>query len=135
MTSQQVVGVLRLLLLAALTLLLGAFHGFVGWHKAFSTHEQLVEHAAWTMHLPMWLGMLVGWVEMIVTAGLLLALVRPALARLGYWCCLYFIVLELVAAATHYVMHDGGSLPQNALSIALTALLAWLYTLRSRRIP
>lgn len=132
MTSQRILGLLAGLLLAALTLLLGAFHGFVGWHKAFSTHEQLVQHAAWTMHLPMWLGKLVGWVEMVVTAALLLALVRPALARVGYWCCIYFIVLEVVAAAVHYVMQDGGSLLQNAVSIALTALLAWLYARRAQ---
>lgn len=130
MTSNRIVGALRLVVMAALTLLLGAFHGFVGWHKAFSTHEELVQHSAWTMHLPMWLGKSVGWVEMAATAAMVAALLRPRLARVGVWSCLYFIVMEVVAAATHYVTQDGGSLVQNAVAISLTALLAWLFATR-----
>lgn len=130
MRTNKVVGVLLLILLVVLTLLVGAFHGFVGWHKAFSTHEELVQHAAWTQHLPMWLGRFVGWTEMIATAALLLALLRPRLARTGFWACILFIAMELVAAATHHVTRDGGSLVQNAVTISLTALLAWLYARR-----
>lgn len=133
MTTNRIIGVLQLAGLALLTLLLGAFHGFVGYHKAFSTLEELVEHAAWTMHLPMWLGKTVGWVEMLVTAALLVALVRPPLARLGAWCCIVFILMELVAAVTHYITQDGGSLTQNAVTISLTAILAWLYFTRSHK--
>ena len=119
-------------MLVALTLLLAAFHGFVGWHKAFSTHEELVQHAAWTMHLPMWQGKLVGWTEMVVTAVLVVAMVRPRWARAGFLACLIFIVMELAATVTHYVTRDGGSLAQNAVTISLTALLAWLYARRHR---
>jgi len=130
MRTNQVLGVIRLLVLVALTLLLGAFHGFVGWHKAFSTHEELVQHAAWTMHLPIGLGKAVGWIEMIVTAALLVALVRPRLARMGMWACSVFILMELAATVTHYLTQDGGSLMQNAVSITLTAALARLYATR-----
>ena len=131
MNTHKVIVILRELLLAALTLLLCAFHGFVGWHKAFSSHEELVRHSAWTMHLPVWLGKFVGWTEMILTAALLLALVRAKLARVGVWVCILFIVMELISAVTHYVTKDGGSLAQNAVAISLTGLLAWLYSLRS----
>jgi len=130
MNTLKAVGILRVTLTAALTLLLGAFHGFVGWHKALSSHEELVRHAAWTMHLPVWLGKVVGWTEMIVTTALLVALVRPKLARVGVGACVIFIVMELAAAVTHYVTRDGGSLAQNAVTISLTALLGWLYSLR-----
>jgi hypothetical protein len=132
MTTTQVLGAIRLLVLTALTLLLGAFHGFVGWHKAFSTHEELVRHAAWTMHLPIGLGKAVGWIEMIVTAVLLVALARPPLARMGMWACIVLILMELAATMTHYLTQDGGSLMQNAVSITLTAVLAWLYATRSQ---
>jgi hypothetical protein len=135
MTTNTVLGAIRLLVLVALTLLLGAFHGFVGWHKAFATHEALVRHAAWTMHLPIGLGKAVGWIEMIVSAVLLVALVRPPLARMGLWACSVFIVMELAAFLIHYRTQDGGSLMQNAVSIALTALLAWLYATRSQHRP
>lgn len=133
MNTRKVIGVLRELVLIPLTLLLSAFHGFVGWHKAFSSHEELVRHSAWTMHLPVWLGKLVGWTEMILTAALIVALVRPKLARVGMWVCILFIVMELVSAVTHYVTQDGGSLTQNAITVALTGLLAWLYSLRGRQ--
>jgi hypothetical protein len=133
MTSNKVQGVLRLVALVALTLLLCAFHGFVGWHKAFSTHEELVQHAAWTMHLPMWLGKTVGWIEMIVTAALLVAMVRPKQARIGMWACVVFIAMELAATVTHYMTQDGGSLVQNAVTITLTAVLAWLYVARPQK--
>ena len=132
MTTDRLMGALRLIVLVTLTLLLSAFHGFVGWHKAFSTHEELVQHAAWTMHLPMWLGKLVGWTEMAVTAALLVAMVRPQLARVGVLACIAFIVMELVATVTHYVTQDGGSLVQNAVTISLTALLTGLYASRER---
>jgi uncharacterized membrane protein YphA (DoxX/SURF4 family) len=135
MTANQALAVVRLLVLVALTLLLGAFHGFVGWHKAFSTHEQLVQHAAWTMHLPTGLGKAVGWIELIVTAVLLVALVRPPLARMGMWACIVFILMELAATVSHYLTQDGGSLMRNAVSIALTALLAWLYATRCQPRP
>ena len=133
MTGNRLPGAFRLIGLTALTLLLGAFHGFVGFHKAFSTQEELVQHAAWTMHLPMWLGKTVGWVEMIVTAGLLVALFQPRLWRIGMWGSIWFAVLEVVAGIVHYVTQDGGSLVQNAVSILLTATLAWLFALRGRR--
>jgi DoxX-like family len=135
MSSNRISGLLQQLLLVALTLLLCAFHGFVGWHKAFSTHEELVQHAAWTMHLPMWLGKLVGWTEMIVTAALMGALVRRSWAAVGFWSCIIFIAMELMATVTHYATQDGGSLVQNAVTISLTAVLAWLHSIRFRKTP
>jgi hypothetical protein len=133
MTLNKVLTAVQLLVLVALTLLLGAFHGFVGFHKAFSTHEELVQHSAWTMHLPMWLGKTVCWVEMIGTAVLLVALFRPRYSRAGMWVCIWFAALEVVAGVVHYVTQDGGSLIQNALAIFLTSLLAWLYATRPGR--
>ena len=131
MTIQKVLKTLQLFALAALTLLLGSFHGFVGFHKAFSTHEELVRHAAWTMHLPMWLGKTVGWVEMAATAVLLAALVMPKLARAAMVVCLWFAALEVVAGIVHQVTQDGGSVTQNAVAIFLTLGLAWLYAMRN----
>lgn len=132
MKAGNIVNALLLLLLAALTLLLSAFHGFVGWHKAFAPYEELVKHSAWTLHLPIWLGKAVGWTELGLTAALLAALVRPSFARIGVWACVAFVALEVVSSVTHYVTRDGGSLMQNSLSIALTLLLAWLYARRIR---
>ena len=87
---------LRLLLLGALSVLLGAFHGFVGWHKAFSSREELLRNAAWTIHLPDWLGKAVGWTEMLLTLALMVALFRPSLARLGAAVGVAFVLLNNV---------------------------------------
>lgn len=122
----------RLLLLAALTLPVCAFHGFVGWHKAFAPREELVRHSAWTVHLPDWLGRTVGWVELGLCVVLLAALLRPSLARAGVQACLAFVLLELIAALVHFTSQDGGSLTQNAVSVAVTLLLAGLYAWRAR---
>lgn len=135
MNMTQVLGVARLLAMVALTLLLCAFHGFVGFHKAFSTYAELVQHSAWTMHLPLWLGKTVGWVEMVATATLLLALAWPRLARTGMWICLYFAAMEVVAGVVHHLTQDGGSLTQNALAIFLTLVLAALHATRPMRAP
>lgn len=122
----------RLALMLALTLLLSAFHAFVGWHKTFSSREELIRHTAWTVHLPDWLGKLVGLVEMGLVVALLVALLRPRFSRVGQLACYGFIALELISTATHQITRDGASLPQNIVSILLTALLARLFAERAR---
>ncbi|MEY4761181.1 MAG: hypothetical protein RLZZ200_1037 [Pseudomonadota bacterium] len=121
---------LREIVLVPLVLVLVAFHGFVGWHKAYSPREVLVQHSAWTVHLPNWLGRSVGWVELAATLALFTALLRPRLSRLGFIASLAFIVMEFVSAATHYLTQDGGSLVQNAVTILLSSLMALLFQRR-----
>lgn len=132
MPAIRMPALLRLVLIAALTLFLGAFHAFVGWHKAFAPREELLEHTAWTVHLPEWLGKLVGWVELGLVAALLVALLRPRYSRIGQLACYAIIALELISTATHQITQDGASLSQNLVSILLTALLAWLFAERAR---
>lgn len=132
MPAIRMPALLRLVLIAALTLFLGAFHAFVGWHKAFAPREELLKHTAWTVHLPEWLGKLVGWVELGLVAALLVALLRPRYSRIGQLACYAIIALELISTATHQITQDGASLSQNLVSILLTALLAWLFAERAR---
>lgn len=121
----------RLALLVPMTLLLSAFHGFVGWHKVFSSREELMRHTAWTVHLPEWLGRLVGITELALTLLLLLALFRPGYSRIGMMAAYGFIALELVSTVTHQLAQDGASLVQNLLSIFITAVVAWLFAQRA----
>lgn len=123
---------LRLALIIALTFLLSAFHVFVGWHKTFSSREELLRHTAWTVHLPEWLGKVVGVIEMILVIALLVALLRPRFSRIGQLACYAFIALEAVSTAIHQITNDGASLVQNIASILLTAFLARLFAERSR---
>ncbi len=134
MSGLRMPALVRLALIVLLTLPLAAFHGFVGWHKAFSTHAELVLHKAWTMHLPAALGKTVGWVEMALTFVLLLALVQPRFARTGALACGMFIVLEVTSLITHQVMNDGAPALQNVISVGLTAMLGWLHLGRAKSI-
>ncbi len=131
MAALRLPPLVRLALLVPLTLLLAAFHGFVGWHKVFSSREELMRHTAWTVHLPEWLGRIVGITELALTLLLLLALTRPRYSRLGMMAAYGFIALELVSTVTHQIAQDGASLAQNLLSIFITAVVAWLFAQRA----
>lgn len=131
MSNVRMPALVRLGLIVLLTLPLAAFHGFVGWHKAFSSHAELVRHTAWTAHLPEMLGKAIGWLEMGLTAALLAALFRPRLARLGVFACAAFVVLEATSLSIHQIMGDGAPALQNLVSILVTALLGWLYARRA----
>jgi len=132
MRATRMPALVRLSLMVPLTVLLSAFHGFVGWHKTFSSREELLRHTAWTVHLPEWLGKVVGVIEMILVIALLVALLRPRFSRIGQLACYAFIALEAVSTAIHQITNDGASLTQNIVSILLTAFLAWLFAQRDR---
>ena len=132
MAKSTMPALVRLALIVALTVPLAAFHAFVGWHKAFSPHAQLVLHKAWTAHLPVPLGKAVGLLELVLTVLLLAALLRPRLARLGVWACAAFVAMEAVSLLTHQITRDGAPALQNVVTIALTAFLGWLFRSRAR---
>lgn len=125
----------RLGLIVVLTLPLALFHGFVGWHKAFSSHAELVMHKAWTAHLPEALGRAVGWLEMaltlVLTLALIAALLRPRLARMGAMACGALVLLEAISLLTHQIANDGAPALQNVVTIVVTAFLGWLYARRA----
>lgn len=111
-------GILRNGLIGLLALLLAGFFGFVGWNKAFASLADLAPHHAWTVHLPEWLGRLVGWSEMVLAAGLLLAPV-PASRREGQICALALVINQAAALLVHLVYNEAAALPQNALLITM----------------
>lgn len=132
MPTTRMPALLRLALIVPLSLLLSAFHAFVGWHKTFSSREELLRHTAWTVHLPEWLGKLVGVIEMALAVALIVSLLRSGFSRLGQLACYGFIALELISTATHQITRDGASLPQNIASILATVFLSWLFADRGR---
>lgn len=104
--------------------LLAGFFAFVGWNKAFASLEDLARHRAWTVFLPEDLGRLIGWSEMVLAAGLLAALV-PRLRRIAMFSALLLAANQLCAAVVHATNHEASALPQNAVLIALLALVAF----------
>ncbi|MFM5948597.1 MAG: DoxX family protein [Novosphingobium sp.] len=112
-------------LIAVLCTGLAAFFGFVGWNKAFAPLEDLARYHAWTVYLPEWLGRMVGWSEMLLALTLLLVFLpaRHGIARIA---ALALIANQLGAATVHAFQGEAAALPQNAVLIALLALVAWM---------
>jgi uncharacterized membrane protein YphA (DoxX/SURF4 family) len=102
-----------------LALLLAAFFGFVGWNKAFASLTQLATYGAWTVHLPEVIGRAVGWSELVCAAALLVP-------RTRMWSALLLIANQFAAAAVHFTQGELAALPQNAVLVALLAIVAFL---------
>ncbi len=119
-------------LIAVLCLPLSAFFSFVGWNKAFASLDDLVRYGSWTVHLPDFLGRLVGWSEMacalLLIAGLVLN--RP---WLGKFALLVLIANQIVAALVHWSRGELSALPQNGVLIALLSIVALLFAKSARK--
>ena len=105
---------------AMLALLLAAFFGFVGWNKEFAPLAELARHGAWTVHLPEWLGRLVGWSELALAAALLAVPVRPSIARIA---ALALVANQIAAGLVHLARGETAALPQNAVLIVMLLAL------------
>ncbi|NBC36414.1 hypothetical protein GTZ99_07590 [Novosphingobium sp. FSY-8] len=113
----------RTVLTWLLALLLAAFFAFVGWNKAFALLADLARYHAWTVFVSEPLGRAVGWSEIACATGLLMLGWRPGWARAA---AVVLIVNQAVAAWVHLIHAQTAALPQNAVLIALLALLAAL---------
>lgn len=112
---------------------IAAFFGFVGWSKAFAPMLELALHHSWTVHLPEGLGRAVGWSEMTLAVGLLLALV-PAYRRICAISALVLVANQAAASWVHLANGEAGALPQNAVLIVFLLVLAVL-TRHNRNVP
>ncbi len=118
--------------LIASSLLIGCFTAFVGWNKAFAPFSVLVEHTAWTIHLPIWFGRLVGWLEMSAAAALLLSVPFTRLARSGLFAALAITFVHSIAATVHAIYGEWHTLAQSAIVVALCVLLVTMHSWRSK---
>lgn len=131
-TGTQRSGTVAFVILVILTLLLGGFSAFVGWNKALAPLEVLREHSAWTIHLPVLLGRLVGWLEMASVAALAAALLVPRLARWGLAGAAWISANHIVAAGFHVAYAEWHTLTQSAVVITLCVLWVWLWQRRAK---
>lgn len=118
---------------ALLAVLIGGFALFVGWHKATAPIGLLREVTAWTIHLPMLAGRLVGVFEMLAASALLLSLPAPRFALAGAWGAAGIAVLNTAGAAIHYVHAETGTYAQSAVMVPLCLTLVALAFARARR--
>jgi uncharacterized membrane protein (UPF0136 family) len=111
---------------------LGAFSLFVGYNKALAPLAVLREHSAWTIHLPVLLGRVIGWAEIASAVVLILGLFAGRLARWGSWAAVWITANHMVAAVVHVIQSEWHTLTQSAVVIALCLLMVWLYRRRAQ---
>lgn len=119
--------------LVALAVIIGGFSLFVGYHKVFSPLEELAQHDAWTAHLPIAVGRIIGALELIAATVLICALPFPRLARVGTVAAIWITLNHAVATVVHVIYQEHNKLPQSAVSIALCLTLVALYARRARQ--
>lgn len=88
--------------------------------------EVVTEHLAWTIHLPVILGKLVGWLEVLAVITLMASLAAKLLRRAGFYAAAWIVLNHSVAAVVHVVAREWSTLTQSAVVIPLCMVLAWL---------
>ena len=118
--------------LVLLALPIAAFSLFVGFNKALAPMNVLVEHLAWTIHLPVMVGKAVGWLEMLAASVLLLSLAVRRLRRTGFYAAAWIALNHSVAAIVHVSAQEWSTLSQSAFVIPLCLVLTWLCARRAK---
>ncbi|MQY26002.1 hypothetical protein NRB56_15610 [Nocardia sp. RB56] len=108
--------------------LLAVFYLYAGGKKVAQSKEQLAPMMGWVDTIPMPVVRLVGAVEIIGAAGLILPPatgIAPVLAVVAAVC---FAVLQVFAAGLHLSRGEVKNTGLNLVLIVLAAVAAWLAT-------
>lgn len=108
--------------------LLAAFYLYAGGKKAVRSQEQLAPMMGWVDTVPMWLVRVIGVVEILGAAGLVLPPLTGIAPALAMATALGLLVLQVLAAALHLSRGEVRETGLNAALTALAAVTAWLAT-------
>lgn len=108
--------------------LLAAFYLYSGGKKAAQSQERLAPMMGWVDSVPMWLVRIIGAVEILGAAGLVLPPLTGIAPVLAIAAALGLLVLQVSAAALHLSRNEVGETGLNAALIAFAAVAAWLAT-------
>ncbi|MGW0937598.1 DoxX family protein [Streptomyces sp. NPDC002666] len=108
--------------------LLAAFYLYAGGKKAVQSQEQLAPMMGWVDTVPMWLVRVIGVVEILGAAGLVLPPLTGIAPALAMASALGLLVLQVLAGALHLSRGEVKETGLNAALIALAAGSAWLAT-------
>lgn len=108
--------------------LLAAFYLYAGGKKAVQSQEQLAPMMGWVDTVPMWLVRVIGVVEILGAAGLVLPPLTGIAPVLATAAALGLLVLQVLAGALHLSRGEVKETGLNAALIALAAGAAWLAT-------
>lgn len=108
--------------------LLGVFYLYAGGKKAVQSKERLAPMMGWVDTIPMWLVRVIGVVEILGAAGLLLPPLTGIVPVLAMVAALGLLVLQILATGLHL---SRGEVKETGLNVALIVLAgaaAWLAT-------
>ena len=108
--------------------LLGVLYLYSGGKKVAQSKEQLAPMMGWVDTVPMWLVRVVGGVEILGVAGLVLPPLTGVAPVLAMVAALGFVVLQLLATGLHLSRGEVKNTGFNVALIALAGVAAWLAT-------
>lgn len=108
--------------------LLGVLYLYSGGRKVAQSREQLAPMMGWVDTAPMWLVRVIGTVEILGVAGLVLPPLTGIAPFLAMAAALGLVVLQLLAAGLHLSRGEVKETGLNGALIVLAAVAAWLAT-------
>jgi hypothetical protein len=108
--------------------LLGLFYLYAGGKKVAQSREQLAPMMAWVDTIPMPVVRLIGVVEILGVAGLILPPATGIAPVLAIAAAAGFVVLQVLATGLHLSRGEAKVTGLNFALIILAAVAAWLAT-------
>ncbi|NNN37509.1 DoxX family protein [Streptomyces sp. S3(2020)] len=108
--------------------LLGLFYLYAGGKKIAQSQEELAPMMGWVDTVPMPAVRLVGAVEILGVAGLVLPPLTGIAPVLAVLAAVGFVVLQVLAAGLHLSRGEAKDTGLNVVLIALAGVAAWLAT-------
>jgi hypothetical protein len=111
-----------------LAALLGVFYLYAGGLKVARSQEQLAPMMGWVDTVPMWLVRLIGAVELLGVAGLILPRLTGVVPGLAVAAAAGFVVLQILASGVHLSRGETKEVTLNLALIAVAGVTVWLAT-------
>lgn len=108
--------------------LLGLFYLYAGGKKVAQSKEQLAPMMGWVDTVPMRLVRLIGVIEVLGVAGLILPPLTGIAPALAVVAALGFLVLQVLATGMHLSRGESKDTGLNLALIVLAGVTAWLAT-------
>ncbi|MFE6284203.1 DoxX family protein [Streptomyces sp. NPDC057877] len=108
--------------------LLGLFYAYSGGKKAVQSRERLAPMMAWVDTTPMPVVRLIGVVEIVGVAGLVLPPLTGVAPSLAVAAAIGLAVLQVLAAGFHLSRGEAKETGLNGTLVAVAAVAAWLAT-------
>jgi hypothetical protein len=108
--------------------LLAVFYLYAGGKKLAQSREQLQPMMAWVDRTPMWVVRMIGGLEVLGAAGLILPPLTGIAPRLALVAAIGFVVLQILATGVHLARGEK-MVALNAVLIVLAGVTVWLATI------